>query len=71
MVMLFRKKILSSCTYCQHATRLSEDQVLCVKKGVVPADKGCRKFVYDPYKRIPLKAKAPDFEKYTDEDFTL
>lgn len=69
--MLFRKKIASSCCYCQYATKLSEDQVLCTKKGVVSVDTGCKKFVYDPCKRIPSKAKTPDFRKYEDDDFTL
>lgn len=69
--MLFRKKIEKSCSYCAFATKLDDEQVLCVKKGVVTADSKCRKFRYDPCKRIPLKSKAPDFEKYTQEDFSL
>ena len=41
--MLFQKKIEKSCTYCVHGPKLEEDQILCVKKGVVPCKK-CRKF---------------------------
>ena len=47
------------------------DKILCVKKGVVAADKPCWKFKYDPCKRVPVKAKALDFKKYDDEDFSL
>ena len=69
--MLFRKKIERSCSYCIHATALDEDTALCMKKGVVLLEGKCRKFSYDPCKRMPLKAKAPDFEKYDQEDFSL
>ncbi|MDD6199685.1 MAG: hypothetical protein PUB93_00235 [Firmicutes bacterium] len=69
--MLFRKKIEKSCAYCAHGAKLDEEQVLCVKKGVVPLCGCCRRFAYDPCKRIPPKPKAPDFEKYEKEDFSL
>lgn len=69
--MLFRKKIERSCTYCRFATKLNDDQVLCAKKGVVNIAKPCRKFHYDPCKRIPLKSKAIDFSQYNQEDFKL
>ena len=69
--MLFRKKIPRSCTYCRFATKLNDEQVLCAKKGVVSIDLSCRKFRYDPCKRIPVKAKALDFSQYTEEDFKL
>lgn len=69
--MLFRKKIEKSCTYCAHGTQVDEEQVLCVKKGVVPTGGKCRKFLYDPCKRKPAKPKALDFKKYDDHDFSL
>lgn len=69
--MLFNKKIPRSCAYCVHATRLNENEVLCAKRGVVCVEKPCHRFRYAPCKRIPLKMKCGDFEKYRDEDFTL
>ena len=69
--MLFRKKIEKACTYCVHGTQIDPDQVLCIKKGVVPPEGKCRKFCYDPCKRIPKKAKALDFEKYEEYDYSL
>ena len=69
--MLFRKRIEKSCTYCQFGTKLNEDECLCIKKGIVALDGKCRKFTYDPTKRIPLKPKALDFDKYKTEDFSL
>lgn len=69
--MLFRKKIERSCQYCTHGTVVDEEQVLCVKKGVISGEKPCWKFKYDPCKRIPPKAKALNFKKYDDEDYSL
>lgn len=69
--MLFRKRIEKSCSYCEYGTRLNEDEVLCIKKGIVSCGGKCRKFSYDPCKRVPAKAKALDFEKYNDEDYSL
>jgi len=69
--MLFRKKMQRNCLYCLHATVLSETEILCVKKGVRGADVPCRRFKYDPCKRIPPRPKAPDFASYDKDDFTL
>ncbi len=69
--MLFRRKIQPDCTYCQHGAMLENGTVLCAKKGIRSLDAKCRKFKYDPCKRIPRKAKALDFSKYEKEDFSL
>ncbi len=69
--MLFRKKIPRSCTYCQYFTTLDEEQGLCMKKGIVAPDGKCRKFRYDPCKRIPPRPKPLDVDKYSTEDFSL
>lgn len=69
--MLFRKKIERSCSYCQYGTKLEDDNILCSKKGVKTIFDECRKFKYDPCKRVPLKAGALDFSKYDEEDYSL
>ena len=69
--MLFRRKIARSCHYCSKATKLDDMQVLCIKRGIVNIDHSCRKFSYDPCKRIPVKAQALDFQKYDQEDYSL
>lgn len=69
--MLFRKKIEPSCSYCTRSAKLADGQVLCSKKGVVAAEGKCAAFRYDPFKRIPPKAKALDFSKYDQEDYSL
>ncbi len=69
--MLFRRKMPRSCFHCLYASVQSETEVLCMKRGIRPGDLPCRKFKYDPCKRIPPRAKAPDFEKYNEDDFSL
>lgn len=69
--MLFRKKIERSCAYCVYGANIGDEQILCAKKGLRTMDDKCRKFQYDPCKRIPAKARALDFSKYDNEDFSL
>lgn len=71
VAMLFRKKIERACAYCAHGTNLDEEAVLCAKKGIRLEGKPCRKFKYDPCKRVPPKAKALDFARYDDRDYSL
>lgn len=69
--MLFRKKMERSCHHCRYGTKMDEDMMLCAKKGIVPHCGDCRKFRYDPFKRVPPKPKAMDFTKYDEDDFSL
>lgn len=69
--MLFDKNIEPRCAYCQRATPLHEDQMLCVKKGIVACSGSCRRFRYDPLKRTPPKPYAASFKHLNDEDFIL
>lgn len=69
--MLFRKKHPRSCSYCKYGTKFNDEQILCIKRGVRSENDACRKFSYDPCKRIPPKHKAPDFVRYADEEFKL
>lgn len=69
--MLFQKKIDPRCEYCARGTRLDEDSVMCLKRGVVHPSQSCRAFRYDPLKRVPLRPVAPDFSRLKEEDFKL
>ena len=69
--MLFRKKMERSCHHCRYGTRMNDEMMLCAKKGIVPHCDNCRKFRYDPFKRVPPKPKALDFSKYDKDDFSL
>ena len=50
---------------------LSEDQVICDRKGVMSAGSSCRSFKYDPLKRVPPRPAKADFSRLKDEDFVL
>ena len=69
--MLFEKNMEPRCFYCVRCTPLDGEQVVCIKKGVVPAGGSCRSFRYDPLKRVPPRPHAPDFSHLKDGDFTL
>ena len=71
MLMLFRIKIQRACVYCVNGTRLDDGSILCTKKGLRTEQDKCFRFSYDPCKRIPLKAKALDFSRYNDQDYSL
>ena len=69
--MLFQKDIEPRCCYCQRGTQLDEEQILCVKKGVVSPGSSCRSFRYDPRKGIPPPRVPLVRGKWRDEDFPL
>ena len=58
---LYGNTVQPSCEHCAHG-RKSFD-------GVMPLYHHCRKFRYDPLKRIPLR--QPRLGSYTEEDFRI
>ena len=48
-----------ACAYCRFASEVTgTEDMLCRKKGVVPKQFICKKFVYDPLKRTPRRPPA-------------
>ncbi len=70
-MMLFRKKIERSCSYCVHGVKVEDGTIICCKRGLRDESDSCWKFRYDPIKRIPFRAKAMDFSQFQDSDFSL
>ena len=66
--MLFRKKIDRFCSYCVYAGKLDDETYLCAKRGFVAACHHCRKFKYDPLKRVPKCRKPKDFSEYDEHN---
>ncbi|MBO5912057.1 MAG: hypothetical protein J6Q76_01125 [Clostridia bacterium] len=66
----FDKSISPKCAYCLYGKPLSGgEEVFCVKKGLVDPFDACRKYKYDPLKRVP---KPKDIGRdYNPEDFKL
>ena len=69
--MLFRKKIDRACSYCQFAGKVDGESMICQKYGVVPAGHRCRKFRYDPLKRVPSRPNVKRFDQLDDKDYSL
>ena len=69
--MLFRKKIERYCTYCTFSGKIDDNQVICEKCGIVPSNHHCRRFRYDPLKRVPAASPKDPFSKHKDKDFSL
>lgn len=68
---LFQKKIEPRCAYCTRGTMLTEDQIVCPKKGVMSPGSSCRAFKYDPLKRVPPRPAKLAGVGLSDEDFSL
>ena len=66
---LFNNDSKPACAYCKIG-KLSPDEseVICPKNGIMPANGGCKKFVYDPLKRKP-KVIRP--QSYTKDEFSI
>ncbi|MDE7398023.1 MAG: hypothetical protein K2N06_00700 [Oscillospiraceae bacterium] len=52
---LFGNNIKPSCKYCQMAQVGEGDKIICPKMGEVKMYDSCKKFIYNPLKRIPKK----------------
>lgn len=52
------------CAFCEFSCTLyTEDKMLCKKHGIVTASYKCRKFRYDPLKRVPNTPIMTPFEE--------
>ena len=65
------RKVDPNCVYCRHGTRISEREVVCVKRGVAPVEHHCRSFRYDPLKRIPPRPAVLRTSGLSEADFSL
>ena len=68
---LFRKNIEPQCAYCEKGTRINEEQMACVKRGIVNCQEHCGAFRYDPLKRIPPRPVSLAAGKLSKEDFEV
>ena len=50
--------IVKCCSLCEFAQETIGEEMICYKHGPVSADHCCRKFRYDPFKRIPPQNTA-------------
>ncbi len=66
----FGSRIQPACEYCKHGEPASDGQmILCHNKGIVAPYFTCRKFIYDPLKRVPKRVHQ--LPQFSPEDFSL
>ena len=67
---LFNKSVKKSCAWCKYG-RKSEysNEIFCKKRGVVTADDYCRKYNYDPLKRVPDRQTVS--KEFSNNDFLV
>lgn len=68
---LFREKVEPACCYCTYGFEIGVYINCTKKKKLMECDGKCRRFQYDPLKRVPSKPKALDFSKYEEYDYSL
>jgi hypothetical protein len=66
---LFGKRVKPACEYCELSTARTEQGIICPRGGVVAPNHSCRKYTYDPTKRIPPRPLP--LGKYNAEDFAV
>ena len=67
---LYGNDITPVCEICANGRFSSDGKViLCLRKGIMPPTARCRKFCYDPLRRIPYI--QPELQTYTESDFRL
>ena len=68
---MFSKDCSRVCAHCEFGIIMQGgEHILCHHKGIVTSNFACKKFVYDPLKRIPKRRKPLKVE-YEKSDFSL
>ena len=67
---LYGNTVSPACQVCAHGRPSVDGQVvLCLQKGVTDPGDHCRKFSYDPLRRVPYR--QPSLQTFTENDFSL
>ncbi|MGN0556787.1 MAG: hypothetical protein ACI4IV_02940 [Acutalibacteraceae bacterium] len=67
---LYGKGIAPRCEYCAVGESSGDGTLIfCAKKGILPPDFKCRRFRYDPLKRVPRI--TPELAEFKKEDFEI
>ena len=68
--MIFGKDIAKYCAFCEYSSDLkTNDEMVCIHRGIVDKAFTCKKFKYDPLKREPVS--KPKLKEYSDKTFSL
>lgn len=64
---IFEDYVPAMCKYCAKSSR-SGEKLMCGKKEVSP-DGSCRRYSYDPLRRVPRQ--QPRLKEYSQSDFKI
>lgn len=64
-LMLFRRKTPPACGTCERAVPMDGMYMVCRKNGIVGREYKCRRYVYDPLKRKPVRTPPVSTEGKT------
>ena len=68
---LIDENVEPKCTYCSHGKSLGNDEVACVRRGVMSSSGHCRGFRYEPTKREPRALQRLDTAMFSKQDFSI
>ena len=68
---LVDENVEPKCTYCCHGKSLGNDEVACVRRGIMSSSGYCRGFRYEPTKREPRAVQRLDTAMFSKQDFSL
>ena len=71
VVMLYREDIEGCCEYCRYSRPMGDGEAVCERRGIVSVSGCCRRFRYDPLRRIPERPAVVASRTYTEEEFAL
>ena len=53
---IFGNTIRPRCEYCNNGSKSKEgNKILCQRQGLVDMNFSCSKYIYSPFKRVPIK----------------
>ncbi len=69
--MLFSKEIRPCCAYCTNSRQVNDKEAVCKKHGIVSLQYRCKRYEYDPTKRVPPEPARLEKDSFSKEDFSL
>lgn len=69
--MLYSKEIKPCCAYCLNSTPVNDDEAICKKHGVVALSYRCKRYCYDPTRRVPPEPQELQQGYFSEKDFSL
>ena len=69
--MLLNRSIKPCCGYCRYGTALGNDEVICIRRGVMESSASCGAFRYEPTKRDPEALPTLKASNLSEDDLSI